>query len=99
MFDRYFNLPALGKIGSQANRHLLQVEQISHGLLLSEEAFQKVNRSIQIASQRTSTLRFADPQVQALSSALLLFQLLPTGFLTAISATTQALCSACNRLT
>jgi hypothetical protein len=89
MCDRYFNLPGLGKIGSKANRpHLLQVEQISHDLLLSEEAFQKVNRSIQIASQRTSTLRFADPQVQALSSALLLFQLLPTGFLTAISATT-----------
>jgi len=74
------NLPALRQIGFQANRRLLQVEQISHDCLLSEEAFQKVNRPIQIDSQRASALRFADPQVQALWSALLLFQLLPTGF-------------------
>lgn len=74
------NLPALRKIGFQANRRLLQVEQISHDCLLSEEIFQKVNRPLQIDSQRTSGLRFADPQVQALWNALLLFQLLPTGF-------------------
>jgi hypothetical protein len=74
------NLPALRIIGFQANRRLLQVEQISHDCLLSEDAFQKVNRPIQVASQRASALRFADPQVQALWSALLLFQLLPTGF-------------------
>ena len=74
------NLPALRNIGFQANRRLLYVEQISHDCLLSEEAFQKVNRPIHIESQRVSALRFADPQVQALWSALLLFQLLPTGF-------------------
>jgi len=74
------NLPTLRTIGFQANRRLLQVEQISHDCLLSEEAFQKVNRPILVASQRASALRFADPQVQALWSALLLFQLLPTGF-------------------
>ena len=74
------NLPALRNIGFQANRRLLQVEQISHDCLLSEEIFQKLNRPIQIDSQRTSALRFADPQVQALWSALLLFQLLPAGF-------------------
>ncbi len=74
------NLPALRQIGFQANRRLLQVEQISHDCLLSEEVFQKVNRPIQIESQRASALRFADPQVQALWSALLLFQLLPAGF-------------------
>ena len=73
------NLPALREIDFQANRRLLQVEQISHDCLLSEDAFQKVNRPIQAASQRASALRFADPQVQALWSALLLFQLLPTG--------------------
>jgi hypothetical protein len=66
--------------GLQANRRLLQVEQISHDCLLSEEVFQKVNRPIQIASLRASALRFADPQTQALWSALLLFQLLPNGF-------------------
>jgi hypothetical protein len=74
------NLPALRRIGFQANRRLLEVQQISHDCILAEEAFQKVNRPIQIDSQRASGLRFADPQVQALWSTMLLFQLLPTGF-------------------
>lgn len=74
------NLPALRQIGFQANRRLLQVEQISQDCPLSEAVFQKVNRPVQIEPQRASALRFADPQVQALWSALLLFQLLPTGF-------------------
>jgi hypothetical protein len=74
------NLPALRQIGFQANRRLLQVEPVSHDCLVSEEVFRKINRPIQIESQRASALRFADPQVQALWSALLLFQLLPTGF-------------------
>ncbi|MFL6450225.1 MAG: hypothetical protein ACJ746_21485, partial [Bryobacteraceae bacterium] len=46
------NLPALRQIGFQANRRLLQVERISHDCLLSEETFQKLNRPIQIESQR-----------------------------------------------
>jgi hypothetical protein len=74
------NLPALRQIGFQANRRLLQVEQISHDCLLSEQVFQSVNQPIQINSQRASALRFADPRVQALWSALLLFQLQPVGF-------------------
>lgn len=74
------NLPALRRIGFQANRRLLQVEQISHDCILAEEVFQKVNHPIQVGAQRASALRFADPQVQALWSALLLFQLLPFGF-------------------
>jgi hypothetical protein len=74
------NLPALRIIGFRANRRLLKVERISHDCLLSEDAFQKVNRPIQVASQRASALHFADPEVRALWSALLLFQLLPRGF-------------------
>lgn len=74
------NLSALRRIGFQANRRLLQIEQISHDCPLSEEAFRKVNRPVQIASRRASALRFAAPQVRALWRALLLFQLLPTGF-------------------
>ncbi|MGC1967683.1 MAG: hypothetical protein WA673_14575 [Candidatus Acidiferrales bacterium] len=74
------NLPALRRIGFQANRQLLQVERISHDCILAEETFQKLNRPIQVATQRASALRFADPQVQALWRALLLFQLLPMGF-------------------
>jgi len=74
------NLPALRRIGFQANRRLLQVQRISHDCILAEEAFQKINRPLQVTSQRASALRFADPKVQALWRALLLFQLLPTGF-------------------
>ena len=74
------NLPALRRIGFQANRRLLQVQRISHDCILAEEAFQEINRPVQVTSQRASALRFADPKVQALWRALLLFQLLPTGF-------------------
>jgi hypothetical protein len=74
------NLPALRRIGFQANRRLLQVQRISHDCILTEEAFQKINRPVQVTSQRASALRFADPNFQALWRALLLFQLLPTGF-------------------
>jgi len=72
------NLPALRRIGFEANRRLLQIEQISHDCILAEEVFQKVNHPIQVDTQRTSALRFADPQVQAFWSALLF--LLPAGF-------------------
>ena len=74
------NLPTLRRIGFEANRRLLQVQQISHDCILTEEVFQKVNRPIQVESQRASALRFADPPVQALWSVLLLFQFLPAGF-------------------
>src|SRR5215469_5127463 len=74
------NLPALRRIGFQANRRLLQVQRISHDCILAQETFPRINRPIRVASQRTSALHFADPQVQALGRALLLFQLLPTGF-------------------
>src|SRR4051795_3289176 len=74
------NLPTLRRIGFEANRRLLQVQQISHDCILTEEVFQKVNRPIQVESQRASALRLADPQVQALWSVLLLFQFLPAGF-------------------
>ena len=72
------NLPVLRRIGFQANRRLLQVEQISHDCILAEDVFQKVNHPIQVDAQRASALRFADPQVQAFWSALLF--LLPAGF-------------------
>jgi hypothetical protein len=74
------NLPTLRTVGFHANRRLLQVEQISHACPLSEDTLQKVNRPIQVGSQRASALRFADPQVQALWNALMLFRLLLTGF-------------------
>jgi len=51
------NLPALRRIGFQVNLQLLQVQRISHDCILAEEAFQKINRLLQVASQCVSALR------------------------------------------
>lgn len=74
------NLPALREIGFQANRRLLDVQRLSHDSTIGEEAFHQVNQPVEVDGQRASALRFADPQVQALFSALLVFRLLPQGF-------------------
>ena len=74
------NLPALRKIGFQANRRLLDVQRLSHDCRIGEDAFRQVNEPAVVEGQRASALRFADPLVQALFSALLLFRLLPRGF-------------------
>lgn len=74
------NLPALRQVGFQANRRLLHVQQLSHDCLIGEDAFRRVNEPAVVDGQRASALRFADPQVQALFSALLVFRLLPRGF-------------------
>jgi hypothetical protein len=74
------NLPALRKIGFQANRRLLDVQQLSHDCTIGEDAFRHVNEPVEVAGQRASALRFGDPLVLALFSALLVFRLLPRGF-------------------
>ena len=74
------NLPALRKIGFQANRRLLDVQRLSQDCLIGEEAFRQVNEPVVVDGHRASALRFADPLVQALFSALLVFRLLPRGF-------------------
>jgi hypothetical protein len=74
------NLPALRKIGFQANRRLLDVQRLSHDCRIGEDAFRQVNEPAVVEGQRASALRFADPLVQALFSALLIFRLLPRGF-------------------
>jgi hypothetical protein len=74
------NLPALRTIGFQANHRLLQTQRITHDCLLAEETFQQLNRPRIVNQQRASALRFADPMVQAICNALLLFDLLPAGF-------------------
>ena len=68
------------KIGFQANRRPLETQRISHDCVLAEETFQQFNRSRIVNEQRASALRFADPMVQAIWNALLLFDLLPGGF-------------------
>ena len=74
------NLPALRQIGFAANRRLLKTETITHDSILTEEIFQQLHRPRIVDAQRVSALRFADPMVQAVWNALLLFDLLPAGF-------------------
>ncbi len=77
---RLHNLPALRVVGFQANRRLLDVQQLSHDCLLGDDAFRHVTRSQVVEGQRVAALPFADPRVQALLSVLVLYCLLPQGF-------------------
>ena len=67
---RLSNLPALRRIGFQANRRLLDVQRISQDCALGEDAFQGVNEPIEVDAQRASVLRYADMAVQALFSSV-----------------------------
>ncbi len=77
---RLHNLPALRAIGFQANRRLLDVQTISQDCAVGEAAFQRLTQTQVVAGQRASALRYGDPVVLALLSALLVFRLLPRGF-------------------
>jgi hypothetical protein len=77
---RLKNLSALRKVGFKANRRLLSVQRISHDCTLGEDAFNQIHSPLERDGQRASALRFGDPRVLALLSALLLFRLLPRGF-------------------
>ena len=74
------NLPTLRKIGFQANRRVLQVQTITQDSILAEETLQQLQRPRVVDGQRVSALRIADPIVQALWNAVLMFDLLPAGF-------------------
>lgn len=77
---RLQNLPALRQVGFSANRRLLDVQRISHDPAAGQRAFAAVNDAIVVDTQRVAGLRFADPRVQALLHALLIFRLAVTGF-------------------
>jgi len=77
---RLKNLPALREIGFQANRRLLQVERLTHDCVIGADAFRAVTTPQVVDGQRVAALRFADPRLQALLSALVVFRLLPEGF-------------------
>jgi hypothetical protein len=77
---RLHNLPKLREIGFAANRRMLEVERLSHDCILSEDTLRTIERPVQAGRQRASGLRFADPRVQALLHALILFRQLPQGF-------------------
>jgi hypothetical protein len=75
------NLPRLRELAFTANRRLLHVQQLRHDPTLGEDAFQVLTTPQVIAGQRVSGLRFGDPQVVAVLTALLLFvHLFPHGF-------------------
>lgn len=77
---RLTNLPDLCQIGFSANRRLLNVQSLSHDCSIGEDAFQRLNRPVDVNGQRAAALRYADPTVQALLSLLVMFCLLPSGF-------------------
>src|SRR5664279_2043215 len=77
---RLTNLPALRRIGFQANRRLLDVQRISHDCAIGEDAFDKVVRPVEVEGQRASALRFGDKRVQALFAVLVVFSLQLRGF-------------------
>jgi hypothetical protein len=74
------NLPELRRIGFAANRRLLEVQRISHDCVLGEDAFQDLQHPRQVGTQRAPALRFADPRVQALLHALLMYVFVAQGF-------------------
>ena len=74
------NLPALCKIGFQANRRVLEVETITHDVIVAQETLERLQRPQTVDGQRVAALRFGDRTVHALWNAMLLFHLLPAGF-------------------
>ena len=74
------NLSELRKVGFAANRRLLDVQRISHDCWIGEDSFQSITHPLLVDGQRAPALRFGDPRVVALLSALLFFRLLPRGF-------------------
>ncbi|MEM7204795.1 MAG: hypothetical protein AAF628_31350, partial [Planctomycetota bacterium] len=74
------NLSELRKVGFAANRRLLDVQRISYDCWIGEDNFHRITRPVIVGEQRTPALRFGDPRVTALMSALLVFRLLPRGF-------------------
>jgi hypothetical protein len=63
---RLSNLPALRRIGFQANRRLVDVQRISQDCAVGEDVFKGINEPVEVDGQRASGLRFADVAVQAL---------------------------------
>jgi hypothetical protein len=74
------NLPALRKIGFDANRRLLDVQRLSHDATLGEDDFRRVVAPVDVDGQHGAALRFDDPRVQALMASLVLFVLQLRGF-------------------
>jgi hypothetical protein len=74
------NLPALRQLGFQANRRLLDVQKITHDCALGEAALRQITEPVVVNEQRAAGLRYGQPRVQALLSAVLGFALQVRGF-------------------
>jgi DNA-binding MarR family transcriptional regulator len=77
---RINNLPKLRAVAFAANRRLLRVQQIDHDPTVGQDTFDELTRPREVDGQRVSGLRFGDPLVLAVMTALLMFRLLPEGF-------------------
>ncbi len=79
---RLTHLPALREIGFSANRRLLGVQRLSHNPIRAAEAFTAVHDPIITDDgTRIAGLRLGDRRAHGLLQALLMFRLLPNGFL------------------
>jgi hypothetical protein len=74
------NLSALRKMAQAANRRLLDVQRLDHDPAIGQDRFDALTRPTHVDGQRASGLKFGDPTVTALFSALLMFRLLVRGF-------------------
>jgi hypothetical protein len=77
---RLCNLPALRAVGFSATRRLLDVQQLSMDCTIGEVQFCQLTQPQVVNHQRVAALRFGDPRVQALLSAIVLFACVPRGF-------------------
>ena len=78
---RLTNLPALREIGFNANRRLLDVQQLSHDPTTGADALHALTDPVHTPTgERIPGLRFADPRVHALLAALCVHRLHPRGF-------------------
>jgi len=77
---RLKNLPALRQIGLDANRRVLQVEQLTHDCHIGAQAFDQLQKPAEVNGQHVSALPFGQERVQALLTVLVRFCLQPGGF-------------------
>ena len=74
------NLAALRQVAFAANRRQLHVQQLSHDPTLGDDEFRTLTTPQLIDGQRVSGLKFGDPTVLAVLTAVLMFRHLPQGF-------------------
>lgn len=73
-------LSELRRIGFAANLRLLQIVQVSSDCALGDAALQRLQPHRRIEGRRTSALRFADANAQAVPNAVLMFVFVASGF-------------------